>query len=94
MSAKAAAAAVSPLWDFPALLKVILLMGINVVVIPVVYGVVIALCNSRAVMREVRTEPWRNAILVAGLLAAYALSFVVDLIGVLSAPVWCIREES
>ncbi|MEJ2534943.1 MAG: divalent metal cation transporter [Gammaproteobacteria bacterium] len=69
-----AAAALAPLWDFPALLKVILLMGINVVVIPIVYGVVIALCNSRAVMREVRTEPWRNAILVLGLLSSLLLA--------------------
>lgn len=62
-----AAAALAPLWDFPALLKVILLMGINVVVIPVVYVIVIALCNSRAVMRDVRTEAWRNALLGVGL---------------------------
>jgi Mn2+/Fe2+ NRAMP family transporter len=69
-----AAAALAPLWDFPALLKVILLMGINVVVIPVVYVVVIVLCNSASVMGTVRTEPWRNAILVTGLLASLALA--------------------
>jgi len=69
-----AAAALAPLWDFPALLKVILLMGVNVVVIPVVYVIVIALVNSRSVMREVRPEPWRNAILVVGLLASVLLA--------------------
>jgi Mn2+/Fe2+ NRAMP family transporter len=69
-----AAAALAPLWDFPALLKVILLMGINVVVIPVVYVIVIALCNSRSVMRGVRVEPWRNVILAAGLLASLLLA--------------------
>lgn len=68
------AAALAPLWDFPALLKVILLMGVNVLVIPVVYVIVIALCNSRAVMQGVRTEPWRNAILVLGLLASLGLA--------------------
>ena len=68
------AAALAPLWDFPALLKVILLMGINVVVIPVVYVIVIALVNSRAVMRGVATEPWRNAVLVLGLLASLGLA--------------------
>ena len=64
----------APLWDFPALLKVILLMGINVVVIPVVYVIVIALVNSRAVMRGVATEPWRNVVLVLGLLASLGLA--------------------
>ncbi len=70
------AAALAPLWDFPALLKVILLMGINVVVIPVVYLVVIVLCNSKAVMSGVRTEPWRNAILLIGLLASLTLAVI------------------
>lgn len=69
-----AAAALAPLWDFPALLKVILLMGINVVVIPVVYVVVIVLSNRRSVMRQVTTEPWRNAILILGLLASLLLA--------------------
>jgi Mn2+/Fe2+ NRAMP family transporter len=69
-----AAAALAPLWDFPALLKVILLMGINVVVIPIVYVIVIALSNSRAVMRGVRAEAWRNAILAVGLLASLLLA--------------------
>jgi Mn2+/Fe2+ NRAMP family transporter len=69
-----AAAALAPLWDFPALLKVILLMGINVVVIPVVYVIVIALVNSRSVMREVTPEPWRNAVLAIGLLASLLLA--------------------
>lgn len=69
-----AAAALAPLWDFPALLKVILLMGINVVVIPVVYVIVIMLSNSRAVMRSVAVEPWRNAILGVGLLASLLLA--------------------
>ena len=68
------AAALAPLWDFPALLKVVLLMGVNVLVIPVVYVIVIALCNSRTVMGEVRMEPWRNAILATGLLASLFLS--------------------
>jgi hypothetical protein len=69
-----AAAALAPLWDFPALLKVILLMGVNVVVIPVVYVIVIALSNNPAVMRRVPAEPWRNAILALGLLASLVLS--------------------
>jgi Mn2+/Fe2+ NRAMP family transporter len=69
-----AAAALAPFWDFPALLKVILLMGVNVVVIPVVYVCVIVLVNSQKVMGEFRAEWWRNAILVAGLLVSVALA--------------------
>jgi Mn2+/Fe2+ NRAMP family transporter len=68
------AAALAPLWDFPALLKVILLMGVNVLVIPVVYGIVIALCNSQAVMGKTRMEAWRNGILVLGLLSSLVLA--------------------
>ena len=71
-----AAAALAPLWDFPALLKVILLMGINVVVIPVVYVIVIILSNNGAVMQEFAARPWRNAILVFGL--ALSLLLAID----------------
>jgi len=71
-----AAAALAPLWDFPALLKVILLMGINVVVIPVVYLIVIVLVNRKAVMGGVETAWWRNALLIAGLLASLVLAAI------------------
>jgi manganese transport protein len=69
-----AAAALAPLWDFPALLKVILLMGINVVVIPVVYVIVILLSNRAAVMGDVATPWWRNALLLTGLLVSLLLA--------------------
>lgn len=62
-----AAAALAPFWDFPALLKVILLMGINVVVIPLAFVIVILLVNNEKVMREFKAEWWRNAILCVGL---------------------------
>lgn len=68
------AAALAPLWDFPALLKVILLMGINVVVIPVVYVIVILLSNRDTIMRGVPTPWWRNGLLLVGLLASLVLA--------------------
>ena len=68
------AAALAPLWEFPALLKVILLMGINVVVIPVVYVVLIALSHRAVVMQGVTTPWWRTALLLSGLLASLALA--------------------
>ena len=68
------AAALAPLWDFPALLKVILLMGVNVIVIPLVYVIVIVLVNQRAVMQEYRAEWWRNAVLLAGLVTSIVLA--------------------
>ncbi len=68
------AAALAPLWEFPALLKVILLMGINVVVIPVVYVIVIILSNRTAVMRGVPTPWWRNGLLATGLIASLVLA--------------------
>ncbi|EAQ96618.1 NRAMP family divalent metal transporter [Congregibacter litoralis] len=69
-----AAAALAPFWDFPALLKVILLMGINVIVIPLAFVIVIVLVNSRAVMREFQAEWWRNLVLVIGLLTSIVLA--------------------
>jgi len=67
------AAVLAPHWDFPALLKVVLLMGINVLVIPLVFVILLYLANSRDVMRGVRTEWWRNAILGVGLLLSLVL---------------------
>ncbi len=68
------AAALAPFWDFPALLKVILLMGINVVVIPVVYVIVIILSNRADVMQGVETPWWRNALLATGLVVSLVLA--------------------
>ena len=68
------AAALAPFWDFPALLKVVLLMGVNVVVVPLVYVCVIVLVNSKDVMGEFRAAWWRNAVLVAGLLVSVVLA--------------------
>ena len=69
-----AAAALAPFWEFPALLKVILLMGINVVVIPMVYVIVILLVNKESVMKEFRAEWWRNAVLIVGLAVSLVLA--------------------
>lgn len=68
------AAALAPLWDFPALLKVILLMGVNVIAIPLVYLCVILLVNNGRVMREFTAEWWRSTTLIAGLLLSIYLA--------------------
>lgn len=68
------AALLAPHWSFPALLKVVLLMGINVLVIPLVFVILLYLANRREVMRGVRTEWWRNAILCVGLLLSLILA--------------------
>jgi Mn2+/Fe2+ NRAMP family transporter len=69
-----AAAALAPFWDFPALLKVILLMGINVVVIPLAFVIVILLANNDSVMREFKAQWWRNVILFIGLAVSIVLA--------------------
>jgi Mn2+/Fe2+ NRAMP family transporter len=69
-----AAAVLAPFWDFPALLKVILLMGINVLVIPLGFVIVLMLVNSTAVMREFRAEWWRNLFLLIGLVVSVLLA--------------------
>lgn len=69
-----AAAVLAPFWDFPALLKVILLMGINVVVIPLAFVIVILLANNAMVMREFKAQWWRNVILLIGLVLSIVLA--------------------
>jgi Mn2+/Fe2+ NRAMP family transporter len=69
-----AAAVLAPFWEFPALLKVLLLMGINVVVIPLAFVIVLILVNNGAVMREFKAEWWRNGLLIVGLLVSLALA--------------------
>ena len=68
------AAVLAPFWDFPALLKVVLLMGVNVVVIPLIYVVLILLVNNGEVMKQIKAEYWRNGLLVAGLTASVVLA--------------------
>lgn len=69
-----AAAVLAPFWEFPALLKVVLLMGINVVVIPMVYVIMLILVNKTSVMKEFRAEWWRNAVLIIGLVVSLILA--------------------
>lgn len=68
------AALLAPFWSFPALLKVVLLMGINVVVIPLVFVIVIYMINRPSVVGSHTAEWWRNALLVAGLATSIALA--------------------
>ena len=60
-------AILAPFWSFPALLKVLLLMGFNAIVIPLVLIIVLILVNKRALMGEYKASLGRNIILLAGL---------------------------
>jgi Mn2+/Fe2+ NRAMP family transporter len=67
------AAVLAPVWTFPAMLKVILLMGVNVLIIPMVIIAMIYLLNKKAVMGEHTAGFWRNLMLVLCLVVAIAL---------------------
>ncbi len=67
-------AVLAPFWSFPALLKVILLMGVNIIVIPMVFAIVLFLVNQTKVMHLHRAEWWRNLILLTGLILSLALA--------------------
>jgi manganese transport protein len=69
-------AILAPFWSFPALLKVLLLMGINALLIPLVMIVVIILVNRQQVMGNHRATVARNAILVIGAMISIWLSIV------------------
>jgi len=63
----AAPAALAPFWKFPALLKMILLMGLNIVIVPVAIVIIIYLINKRSVMGEHKANARRNLLLLASL---------------------------
>lgn len=60
-------AILAPFWSFPALLKVLLLMGFNAIVIPLVIVIVLVLVNKTQIMGEHRASWQRNFVLVAAL---------------------------
>ncbi len=67
-------AVLAPVWGFPAMLKVVLLMGVNVLVIPMVIIAMMYLLNRKAVM-GVHTASWgRNALLGLCLLVSLVLA--------------------
>ncbi|MGD9022098.1 MAG: divalent metal cation transporter [Lysobacterales bacterium] len=69
-------ALLAPFWDFPALLKMLLLMGVNALLIPLVMILVIILVNRSRVMGADRASAVRNVILVCGTVIAIWLSIV------------------
>ena len=71
-----APAILAPFWSFPALLKVLLLMGVNALLIPMVLIVVIVLVNRQQVMGQNRANMARNVILVTGAIISIWLSIV------------------
>lgn len=77
----------APVWSFPAMLKVVLLMGVNVLVIPLVITAMIYLLNRRAVMGEHTAGPWRNFLLFVCLITAVVLAVdkVPDYLAMLSS---------
>ncbi|MEJ8567812.1 NRAMP family divalent metal transporter [Elongatibacter sediminis] len=64
----------APVWDFPAMLKVVLMMGANVFVVPLVIFTLIYLLNRRAVMGEHTAGAPRNLLLGVCLIMAVALA--------------------
>ncbi len=64
----------APFWEFPALAKNLLLMGVNTIVIPLAFFVLIFLLNNKAVMGEHVASVKRNIVLATGLLLSVSLS--------------------
>ncbi len=67
-------ALLAPLWTFPALFKLLLLMCINAIVVPLVYIAVLILVNKKSVMGEHTSSLPRNIILLAALILSVTLS--------------------
>ncbi len=60
-------AVLAPFWDFPALLKVLLLMGSNAIVIPLVIVIVLIHVNKRSLMGPNRAALLHNVVLLLAL---------------------------
>ena len=69
-------AVLAPLWTFPALFKLLLLMGINAIVVPLVYLAVIIMVNKKSVMGSYTSGLPRNLILLAALLLSLTISII------------------
>ena len=69
-------AVLAPLWTFPALFKLLLLMGVNAIVVPLVFLAVIIMVNKTSVMGEYTSSISRNIILVAAFLLSVTISFI------------------
>lgn len=69
-------AVLAPLWTFPALFKLLLLMGINAIVVPLVYLIVLILINRKSVMGEHTGSISRNLILLAALILSLTISVI------------------
>ncbi len=69
-------AILAPFWSFPALLKVLLLMGVNALLIPMVMIIVIILVNRQQVMGRYTANMSRNVILIIGAVISVWLSIV------------------
>lgn len=67
-------AILAPLWSFPALLKVLLLMGLNILAVPVIIAAMIYLLNRRQVMGENTAGRWRNILLAICFMVSVALA--------------------
>ena len=57
----------APFWKFPALLKIILLMGINIVIVPMAIIIILYLINKRSIMGDDKANIGRNLFLLGSL---------------------------
>lgn len=69
-------AVLAPFRTFPALLKMILLMGLNIVLVPLAIVIIIYLMNRRSLMGEYRANVGRNVFLSASLAYPFALPWL------------------
>lgn len=67
---------VAPLWQFPALLKIILIVGVNLVIAPGVIAVIIFLINNKEAMKSYSAGLLRNVLL----LTSFFITLVIGLI--------------
>ncbi len=70
---------IAPIWQLPALLKILLLIGINLVIAPGVIAIIIFLINQKEVMKTYKAGPARNFFLFT----AFSLSLVMGIFKVL-----------
>jgi Mn2+/Fe2+ NRAMP family transporter len=64
----------APFWQFPALLKILLLMGINAIIVPLAIAIILYLINKRSLMGDYKANLGRNLFLGLSLLFSISVA--------------------
>ena len=66
----------APLWTFPALFKLLLIMVLNAIVVPMAFVAVLIMTNKKSIMGEHTSSLVRNGMLATALVVSFTVSMI------------------